>query len=108
MATEPGGITLMVDYLRSHPLAGAAAVVIAIALLGSIIRRLVRLALLLLLLLLAGLYWTHREAATDWQTRADLVRREAEALGREALSKGERLLQEGKRQLDKTGPVRRP
>lgn len=98
---EPSALQLVVEYLKSHPLVAVAVVVVTVLLLGSIIRRLVRFAVLLCLLLLVGLYWTHREAASDWQTRAALVKRQAEQLGKEALERGGELLEEGKEQLSK-------
>jgi len=92
-------LEILVAYLQSHPLVAVALVVLAVLAVGSLLRKLIKLAAILIIVLVAGMYWTREEAAADWRVEAERLRQRAEALGAEALEKGRDLLDEGKAEL---------
>jgi c-di-AMP phosphodiesterase-like protein len=87
-------------YLETHPLVAVLLVVIAVMFLGSLIRKLVKVALLLAVVFLVGLYLTHREAEEDWRMQTELMKQKAAELGKDVLEKGKRLLEEGRKELE--------
>ena len=98
---EDFSVEAIVLYLETHPLIAVLLVVFAVMFVGSLLRKLIKIAVIFGLILLAGLYYTNREASEDWRVRADLVKRQATELGKEALQKGAELLEEGKKELEK-------
>ena len=88
-------------YLEAHPLIAVLLVVLAVMFLGSLLRKLIKIAVVMGLIFVVGLYYTHREASADWRVRAELVKQQATELGKEALEKGAELLEEGKKELEK-------
>ncbi|MEW6752674.1 MAG: hypothetical protein AB1505_17065 [Candidatus Latescibacterota bacterium] len=88
-------------YLEDHPLAALALAVLGVLVLGSLLRKLVKLAMFLAIALIVGLYWTHREAKADWRVQAEVLRRRAAELGQEAVETGKEILREGKEELEK-------
>ena len=99
-------IDAIIVYLESHPLAAVGLVVLAVMVLGSIIKKLVKAAAILILIFLAGLYWTNHEASSDeWRTQFEKLKKQATELGEEALEKGEEALEKakekGKEKLEK-------
>lgn len=91
----------LVVYLEAHPLIAVLLVIAVVMFFGSLLRKLIKIALICGLLLLAGLYYTNLEAAADWKTQAKIVKAQAGVLGKVALEKGAELLQEGKKELEK-------
>ena len=69
--------------------------------LGSLLRKLINIAVVCGLLFMASMYYTNVEASEDWRVRAKIVKGHAAVLGKEALEKGAELLLEGKRELEK-------
>ncbi len=88
----------LVYYLQAHPLV---TVLLVVMFLGSLLRKLIKIAVVRGLLFLVSLYYTNVEASEDWRVRARIVKGHAAVLGKEALEKGTELLQEGKRELEK-------
>ncbi|MFT5089368.1 MAG: fatty acid desaturase [Candidatus Latescibacterota bacterium] len=99
--SEEISIEALTLYLESHPLVAVLLAVLTIMLLGSLIRMLVRVALILALVLVLGLYWTHQEAAEDWDVQAEMVKRKAAEYGKGALEIGKILLEKGGEQIKK-------
>lgn len=91
----------LVYYLQAHPLVTVLLVVMLVMFLGSLLRKLIKIAVVCGLLFLVSLYYTNVEASEDWRVRAKIVKGHAAVLGKEALEKGTELLQEGKRELEK-------
>ena len=90
-------IDAIIIYLESHPLAAVGLVVLAVMVLGSIIKKLVKAAVILILIFLAGLYWTNHEASSaDWRTQFEKLKKKATEFGEEALEKGEEALEKAK------------
>ena len=97
-------IDAIIIYLESHPLAAVGLVVLAVMVLGSIIKKLVKAAVILILIFLAGLYWTNHEASSDeWQTQFEKLKKKATKLGEEALEKGEEALKKAKEKAKEEG-----
>ena len=88
-------------YLEAHPLIAVLLVVLAVMFLGSLLRKLIKIAVIMGLIFLAGLYFTHREASENWRVQAELVKRQATELGKGALEKGAELIEDGKKELEK-------
>jgi hypothetical protein len=99
MRMEAGSLDVLIGYLKSHPLAAVGLVLLAVFLLGSLLKKLVKIALVAALVLLVGLYWVDREAKADWRAQAEGLKRRAAKLGQEALEKGKQALEEGKEEL---------
>ena len=70
----------MIEYFQAHPLIGLGLALLVGMILGSLLKRLLKLAFWLGLIFLAGLYLTHREAEAEWQVKADELRRQGEEL----------------------------
>ena len=87
-------------YLEAHPLIAVLLVVLAVMFLGSLLRKLIKIAVIMGLIFLAGLYFTH-EASENWRVQAELVKRQATELGKGVLEKGAELLEDRKKELEK-------
>ena len=98
---EDFSLEALVYYLDAHPLIAVLLVVTVVMFLGSLLRKLIKIALICGVLFLGGLYYTNLEASEDWRVRAEMVKGQAGILGKEALKKGAELLQEGKKELEK-------
>jgi hypothetical protein len=98
---EDFSLEALVYYLEAHPLIAVLLVVMIVVFLGSLLRKLIKIAVICGLLFLGSLYYTNIEASEDWRVRAKMVKGQAALLGKEALKKGAELLQEGKKELDK-------
>ena len=98
---EHGQWEALTAYLQAHPLVALILAVLAVMLVGSLLRKLIKLAVLLIVVILIGMYWTHRQADADWAVQAERLRQRAGALSEEALKKGRDLLDQGKRKLRK-------
>ena len=59
---EGTSLAAIAIYLETHPLIGVLLVVLAVMFLGSLLRKLIKMAVVLGLVLLAFFYYTHREA----------------------------------------------
>lgn len=97
---ENFSLDALILYLEIHPLVAVLLVVIAVMFLGSLIRKLVKVALVLAVVFLVGLYLTHREAEEDWRVQAELMKQKAAELGKDVLEKGKKLLEEGRKELE--------
>jgi hypothetical protein len=86
----------MIAYLEAHPLVAVVLVVLVVLLFGSLIKKLVKLALIVGLLLLIALYLTDQEASKDWRTQGELLLKKAEEkadqYGQKALEKSKEVL----------------
>ena len=98
---EEISLVAIVIYLETHPLIAVLLVALVVIFLGSLLRKLIKMAVVLGLVLLAFFYYTHREASEDWQVRAELVKKHATELGKQALGRGAELIEQGKKELEK-------
>jgi ElaB/YqjD/DUF883 family membrane-anchored ribosome-binding protein len=96
---------LLISYLREHALIGVGLALLVGMIVGSIFKKLLKLAFWLGLIFLAGLYLTHRDAEHEWQARAHALKRQGEELlkmaGEKAVEYGEEALDKGKSALEK-------
>jgi hypothetical protein len=93
---EGSTLRVFVGYMESHPLVAAALGIVAVVLVLSVLRRLVKLAFILAVVILIGFYWTNREAQADWRLKAEALGRRAAAIGQGAVKVGKKLLDDGK------------
>ena len=63
--------------------------------LGSLLRKLIKIAVVFGLVLLTFLYYTYREASEDWHVQAEMIKKQTIELG------GVELIAEGKKELEK-------
>ena len=89
----------LVAYAEAHPFIAALVLVVAVVLLGSLLRKFLKVAVVCAIVLLVGLYLTQRDDA-DWWEQVKAVRSEAVAWGEEVLEKAAELFEEGKQQLE--------
>ena len=96
---------MLIAYLRDNPLIGVGLALLVGMIIGSVFKKLLKLAFWLGLLFLAGLYLTHRDAKEEWQTGADALKKQGEELlkmaGEKAVEYGEEALGKGKTILEK-------
>ena len=96
---------LLIGYLREHPLIGVGLALLVGMIVGSVFKKLLKLAFWLGLIFLVGLYLTHRDAEQEWQTRAAEIKKQGEELlkmaGEKAVEYGEEALDKGKAALEK-------
>jgi len=95
---------LLIAYLREHPLIGVGLALLVGMIVGSVFKKLLKLAFWLGLIFLAGLYLTHRDAE-EWQVQADALKRQGQELlkmaGEKAIEYGGEALDKGKSALEK-------
>lgn len=87
----------LIAYFQAHPLIALALALLVGLFLGSIVRKLLRLAFWLGLLFLVGLYFTNRAAQEEWRAKADMLREQGVELLRKA---GEQVRKYGGDALD--------
>ena len=97
---ENSTFRVLIAYMESHPLVAACLGIVAVVLVLSVLRRLVKLAFVLAVVVLVGFYWTHREAQAEWRSKAEILGRRAAAIGKGAVKVGKDLLEEGKDHAD--------
>ena len=87
----------LIAYFQAHPLIALGLALLVGLILGSIVRKLLRLAFWLGLFFLVGLYFTNRAAQEEWRAQADLLREQGAELLRKA---GEQVRKYGGEALD--------
>ena len=96
---------LLIFYLREHPLIGVGLALLVGMIVGSVFKKLLKLAFWLGLVFCAGLYLTHRDAEQEWKARAEEIKSQGEELlkmaGEKAMEYGEEALVKGKTALEK-------
>ena len=75
----------LIEYAEAHPLIGVLLLVVAVVVLGSLLRKVFKIAVVCALVLLVGLYFTHRDDPDWWK--------QVEAVGSEVVVWGEELLE---------------
>ena len=91
----------IIIYLETHSLVAILLLVLAMIFLGSLLRKLIKIAVVFGLVLLAFFYYTHREASEDWHVQSEMIKKQTIELGKEALDRGVELIAEGKKELEK-------
>ena len=89
----------IIEYAEAHPFIGVLLLVVAVVLLGSLLRKVFKIAVVCAVVLLVGLYFTDRDAA-DWWKRIEAVGSEVVVWGEELLKWADEVFEQGKRQLE--------
>lgn len=75
----------LIEYAEAHPLIGVLLLLVAVVVLGSLLRKVFKIAVVCAVVLLVGLYFTHRDDPDWWK--------QVEAVGSEVVVWGEELLE---------------
>ncbi len=89
----------LVAYAEAHPLIATLLLVVAVVLLGSLLRKIFKVALVCAIVLLVGLYFTQGDDA-DWWKRVEAIGSEVVAWGEALLEKADEIFEQGKQQLE--------
>ena len=85
---EGVSLAAIIIYLETHPLIAVLLLVLAMIFLGSLLRKLIKIAVVFGLVLLAFFYYTRREASEDWHVQTEMIEKQTIELGKERLDKG--------------------
>lgn len=88
----------LVAYAEAHPVVAALLLLAAVVLLGSILRKIFKVAVVCALVLLVGLYLT-QGADADWWERVEVLSNEVVVWGEALLEKADALFEKAKQQL---------
>ena len=89
----------LVAYAEAHPLIATLLLVVAVVLLGSLLRKIFKVALVCAIVLLVGLYFTQGDDA-DWWGRVEAIGSEVVVWGEALLEKADEIFEKGKEQLE--------
>ena len=107
---EAGQIDALIAYLEANPLVAVVLTVLVVLVLGSIIKKLLKVAFILAVIFLAGLYWTNRQASSDeWKVHLDALKKKgakllesgAEKAAEKAVEEGKKAIEKGKEEVEK-------
>ena len=95
-----------IEYIKGHPIIGILLLALAVAIVWSVVKQLLKIAVIVVVILLGVLYFTDSEARKEWQESGWLKEAgekamEAGKLGKDVLKKGQEALQQGKDILEK-------
>ena len=89
----------LVAYAEAHPVIAALLLLVAVVLLGSLLRKIFKVAVVCAIVLLVGLYFTQGDEA-DWWKRVEAIGGEVVAWGEALLEKADEIFEKGKQQLE--------
>ena len=89
----------LVSYAEAHPLIATLLLLVALVLLGSLLRKIFKVAVVCAIVLLVGLYFTQGDDA-DWWKRVEAIGSEIVAWGEALLEKADEIFEKGKEQLE--------
>lgn len=103
---ESSQVDALIAYLKANPLVAVVLTVLVVMVLGSIIKKLVKVAFILAVIFLAGLYWTNNQASSEeWKVQLEALKKKGEQLlekgAEEAVKKGKEVIEEGKKEVEK-------
>ena len=85
----------LIAYLEDHPLIALLLAVVAVAVVWSLVKQILKMAVFLAIVLGAGLYFTHQEAQEDWKAQGRALFEKARDGAGDLLDKGREALEEG-------------
>ena len=88
----------LVAYAEAHPLIATLLLVVAVVLLGSLLRKVFKVAVVCAIVLLVGLYFMGDDAV--WWERVEAIGSTVVAWGEALLEKADELFEQGKEQLE--------
>ena len=92
-------LELIIAYAEAHPVIAILLLMVAVVLLGSLLRKVFKVAVVCAIVLLVGLYFTHRDDA-DWWKRVEAIGSEVVVWGEALLEKADEIFEKGKQQLE--------
>ncbi len=91
----------IVAYAEAHPVIATLLLVVAVVLLGGLLRKFIKVAVVCAIVLLVGLYFTQRDDS-DWWKRVEAVGSEVVGWGEALVEKADEIFEKGKEQLKGT------
>ena len=92
-------LEVLVAYAEAHPLIAILLLLVAVILLGSLLRKIFKVAVVCAIVLLVGLYFTQSDDS-DWWKRIEAIGSEVVLWGEALLEKADELFEKGKQQLE--------
>ena len=92
-------LEVLVAYAEAHPLIATLLLLVAVVLLGSLLRKIFKVAVICAIILLVGLYFTEGDDS-DWWKRVEAIGSEVVIWGEALLEKADELFEKGKQQLE--------
>ena len=89
----------LVAYAEAHPLIAILLLLVAVVLLGSLLRKIFKVAVVCAIVLLVGLYFTEGDDS-DWWKRVEAIGSEVVMWGEALLEKADNIFEKGKQQLE--------
>ena len=89
----------IIAYAEAHPLIAILLLLVAVVLLGSLLRKIFKVAVVCAIVLLVGLYFTQGNDS-DWWKRIEAIGSEVVMWGEALLEKADELFEQGKQQLE--------
>ena len=89
----------LVAYAEAHPVIATLLLLVAVVLLGSLLRKIFKVAVVCAIVLLVGLYFTQGDDS-DWWKRVEAISSEIVAWGEALLEKADEIFEKGKQQLE--------
>ncbi len=88
----------LVAYAEAHPLIATLLLLVVLVLLGSLLRKVFKVAVVCAIVLLVGLYFTQGDDS-DWWERVEAIGSEVVLWGEALLEKADEIFEKGKQQL---------
>ena len=92
-------LEVLVAYAEAHPLIAIVLLLVAVILLGSLLRKIFKVAVVCAIVLLVGLYFTQGDDS-DWWKRVEAIGSEVVMWGEALLEKADDIFEKGKEQLE--------
>ena len=92
-------LEVLVAYAEAHPLIATLLLLVAVVLLGSLLRKIFKVAVICAIILLVGLYFTEGDDS-DWWKRVEAIGSEVVGWGEALLEKADEIFEKGKQQLE--------
>ena len=89
----------LVAYAEAHPVIATLLLLVVMVLLGSLLRKIFKVAVVCAIVLLVGLYFTQGDDS-DWWKRVEAIGSEVVMWGEALLEKADELFEKGKQQLE--------
>ena len=88
----------LIAYAEAHPLIAILLLLVAVILLGSLLRKIFKVVVVCAIVLLVGLYFTQGDDS-DWWKRIEVIGSEVVMWGEALLEKADEIFEKGKQQL---------
>ena len=89
----------LVAYAEAHPVIATLLLLVVMVLLGSLLRKIFKVAVVCAIVLLVGLYFTQGDDS-DWWKRVEAIGSEVVMWGEALLEKADEIFEKGKQQLE--------